>query len=48
MTKPQGLTLLSGLLRNDEQMVLERFRAVGFAVKNICYRAEWLSILLLK
>lgn len=48
LTKSKGYTLLSGLMRQDEDMILRRFRSAGFSLKNICYRAEWISILFCK
>lgn len=47
-TFDNGLLLLSGLLRSDATMILEAFCSLGYAIKNICYRGEWISILLKK
>ena len=46
LTKTNGLLLLSGLLRQDEEMVTERYIDMGYRKRNVCYRQGWISMLM--
>jgi ribosomal protein L11 methyltransferase len=39
--KHGGLLVLSGIIREDAQMILDRASATGFSLKSISFRHEW-------
>jgi ribosomal protein L11 methyltransferase len=41
LLKPGGLLVLSGIIRDDAQMILDKASAEGFSLKSISLRHEW-------
>lgn len=43
-----GLILLSGILREDLDLVLQKYRDTGFSLKRLVQKGEWCSVLMSK
>jgi len=42
--KEEGALLLSGILKDDRELVLERYQANGFVVQDVLERGDWLCV----
>lgn len=46
--KPEGFLILSGLLREHEQAIHEKFTEIGFCINRKIYENNWVSLMLIK
>ncbi len=42
--KPEGSLLLSGILKQDRELVIEKYKSVGYELKDEIQRGEWMCL----